>query len=107
MDASQIKLHGENPTGIENEDIDAKDIQVYPNPVKDQLFIKGNFQSNVEQIQISIYNITGQKIISKSIPTSGNILNYNLNMTGTSAGIYYVVFDINNSKRYTKKIIKQ
>lgn len=107
MDASQIKLHGENPTGIEKEYIDAKDIQVYPNPVKDQLFIKGNFQSNVEQIQISIYNITGQKIISKSIPTSGNILNYNLNMTGTSSGIYYAVFDINNSKRYTKKIIKQ
>ena len=71
MDASQIQLHGDAPTGIENLYVNGKDIQISPNPVKDQLFIKANFQSDIEQIHLYIYNVIGQQIVSQSIPVSG------------------------------------
>ena len=107
MDASQIQLHGDAPTGIENLYVDGKDIQISPNPVKDRLFIKGNFQSDIEQIHLYIYNVIGQQIASQSISVLGNTLEHSINMTGINVGIYYAVFDINGAKRITKKIIKQ
>ena len=107
MDASQIQLHGDAPTGIENLYVDGKDIQISPNPVKDRLFIKGHFQSDIEQIHLYIYNVIGQQIASQSISVLGNTLEHSINMTGINVGIYYAVFDINGAKRITKKIIKQ
>lgn len=107
MDASQIQLHGDASTGIENLYVDGKDIQISPNPVKDRLFIKGNFQSDIEQIHLYIYNVIGQQIASQSISVLGNTLKHSINMTGINVGIYYAVFDINGAKRITKKIIKQ
>ena len=87
--------------------VDGKDIQISPNPVKDRLFIKGNFQSDIEQIHLYIYNVIGQQIASQSISVLGNTLEHSINMTGINVGIYYAVFDINGAKRITKKIIKQ
>ena len=107
MDASQIQLHGDAPTGIENLYVNGKDIQISPNPVKDRLFIKASFQSDIEQMHLYIYNVIGQQIVSQSIPVSGNTLEHSINVTGINAGIYYAVFDINGVKRITKKIIKQ
>jgi len=107
MDASQMQLHGDAPTSIENLYVNGKDIRISPNPVKDRLFIKANFHSDIEQMHLYIYNVIGQQIVSQSIPVSGNTLEYSINVTGINAGIYYAVFDINGVERITKKVIKQ
>ena len=107
MDASQMQLHGDAPTSIENLYVNGKDLRISPNPVKDRLFIKANFHSDIEQMHLSIYNVIGQQIVSQSIPVSGNTLEYSINVTGINAGIYYAVFDINGVERITKKVIKQ
>ena len=102
-----MQLHGDAPTSIENLYVNGKDIRISPNPVKDRLFIKANFQSDIKQMHLYIYNVIGQQIVSQSIPVSGNTLEYSINVTGINAGIYYAVFDINGVERITKKVIKQ
>jgi hypothetical protein len=45
------------------------DIQVYPNPAKEQIWIK-NSQSKTETLQISLYNSLGQMIIQKEMKSA-------------------------------------
>ncbi|TAG57569.1 MAG: DUF4465 domain-containing protein [Cytophagales bacterium] len=78
-------------TSIETVDLLLSDLQIYPNPCTDKLYIK----SDIELINITIYDSFGSKIL--------NIINENvIDISSLKPGIYIV--DINNSKR--TKIVK-
>ena len=79
-----------------NENIKEK-IVVYPNPAKNQLTIKGEFDANES---VTVYNLLGQKIFQKAILTNEE----KLDVSSLSNGVYTLYF--NNSKA-TFKFIKE
>lgn len=77
---------------------DMSDLRIYPNPVQDELKIKG---IDLEQIsQVSIYNLSGQQMMeSKSVE--------NLEVSHLSQGVYILKIDTQNNKTLTHKLIKE
>ena len=79
-------------------DTQLKNFKVYPNPVKDILFIEGN--TPIEQVEI--INQIGQNILEiKNSATNGE-----LDLTKLSAGIYFIKLT-SDSKTEIHQIIKK
>jgi len=76
---------------------DAK-FSYYPNPVKEVLNL-----SSVEQIKhVSIYNLSGEKVMEKHTIKNGQI-----QMSNLPAGVYVIKASLKNGKTETFKIVKQ
>ncbi len=78
-----------------NEFSDTNIIEIFPNPVVDFLKIK-----TTEKTKVSIFNISGQLVLSKDIDEAGTT---EIDMTTFTNGIYFVV--VGGDK--AKKIVKQ
>lgn len=76
-------------------DIAANEIVVYPNPVKDNLYI--NSQTEINRVEV--YNIFGQKVYQNEGQLS------QVDLSNLNSGIYLVQL-YNNEKVITKKIVK-
>ena len=76
-----------------------KIITIYPNPVKENLYINiedGNYE-------FFIYNSLGKQMINEKITTIKS-----LNLNNLQKGIYLLnVVDLNTNKTYRKKFIKE
>ena len=60
-------------------------IKVFPNPVKDMLYISSEIQIN----NIQIFSVTGQQVYNeKSTVTNGSI--YSISLSGLASGIYII-----------------
>lgn len=94
-----VKITFDPCTGITENGI--KEFSVYPNPAHDQINIL--FSENFDG-EIFVMNSIGQKVksIRKSL-SSGEVLN--LNISGFSKGLYYLMFD-DNQIRPVKFIIE-
>lgn len=88
----------ENITGIE--DIENKEIHIFPNPVTDELNISWNMTS--EKMNVSLMDLTGKVLIRKEV--------YNqleqLDLSHLSSGVYIVRIDSGKGV-LTKKIRKE
>jgi len=78
-----VKLGG---VSIKKADLNKTDI--YPNPTKGQIFIQGLEASKGDDINVSIVNITGSVVYSKTHQVQGNQLPIMLDELGT--GLYLV-----------------
>lgn len=87
-------VHG-NPAAVET--LEALQVQVYPNPANDVIFIK---HSNQLQ-EITMFDLSGKVLLSKTI--SGN--ESELNISSLNSGVYLLTFSADN-KSMTKRIIK-
>lgn len=72
-------------------------INVYPNPTKD--FINIKLDKSISKFKASLYNASGQMMLSTENRSSINISNLN-------TGIYFLTIQPENGKAITKKIIK-
>lgn len=79
---------------------DIKDWKLFPNPTNDRLNIA--LKSVQELIEVSIYNLHGQKIMSKSF-NNVNTLQLELNQPN---GIYIVEVISSNGRESTFKVVK-
>jgi len=70
----------------------------YPNPARNILNVKAN--DNIENI--AIYNLLGQKVISKNV----NAFRSNINITSLTTGLYILKANI-NGKSGSYKLIKR
>lgn len=70
---------------------------VYPNPANTTITIKGD---NIENEEIEMYNMLGQKVLQRSLITNESVIN----ISGLANGVYSLYFV--NSKT-SQKIIKQ
>jgi hypothetical protein len=70
-------------------------ISIYPNPVKDILYIK-----TTENLSYTIVNMLGQEV------ERGNTTGNGINVSDFKTGLYMIQFNVNN-KVITKKFIKQ
>jgi hypothetical protein len=75
------------------------DVIVYPNPVKDNLHFELGIYSN---LQLSIYNSTGERKIFKSLHHSQTI-----DISSLTSGIYVYLLTGKNEFKETGKIIKE
>ncbi|MFB9080242.1 T9SS type A sorting domain-containing protein [Flavobacterium procerum] len=80
-------------------------ISYYPNPVKEQLYIKWEVNDNVAVSSIVVYGITGQTI--DKISNTENVTSQNISFEKYPVGVYLVVLYYTNKDQKSIKIIKQ
>lgn len=92
-------------TGISAIPENESGIIVFPNPVKDELFLKLRFRPDTD-LAFSVFNLSGMKILTKEnfeIISGANTIR--INMTGLKPGIY--LYSVRNTDRYfTGKFMK-
>ena len=74
-------------------------INIYPNPVSDNLFIES--KKNYKRINILLFDLYGRRLINKSFSNNSLI---QLDMTKLQSGIYFVYLNIEDVI-YSKKIL--
>jgi len=87
-----------NPVGV-NEQVSENEIMVYPNPFNDKIFYS-IADKNKHIAGVNIYNVEGQKIISKQ--TEANYIN----TFSLSSGMYMLEFIFNDRTKEYRKIVK-
>jgi pectinesterase len=86
-----IVIKNQVATSVNNK----KEVEIYPNPVHDKLFIKST------NVQISIYSINGEKKISIQ-----NFTGHGINVSDLLPGIYWIKVNDGKTTR-TVKFLKQ
>ena len=84
-------IHDEAHNAVSDNDTEV--ISVYPNPVKDQLFVRGEGVQSVE-----VFNLVGQQVMHST--------NTVLDLNSLTEGIYFVRVNCDNAV-YSKRIVKQ
>lgn len=74
---------------------------VYPNPVKNELFIINNTNDKIEQIVL--FDTSGKIVLNKSY-TSINSIEIHIDISTLSVGIYIVKVKTTNNNHYIKVI---
>jgi type IX secretion system substrate protein len=89
-------------TGIEEQNSNSE-IKIYPNPVKDELFINGYSLSGKTEIKIT--DILGKEILRKQFSNS----NIQIPITNFQSGIYFIEINNGNPDGYRdrKKFLKE
>ena len=90
----------ESVTGVP--DISVPAVEIYPNPTADKFVLYVPCKEN-EQLQVSIYDMNGQKIEEQII--SGNSTVFNIN--NYKQGVYFVRIVAQSGQSVTKKLIKK
>jgi hypothetical protein len=80
-------------------------ISYYPNPVREELYIKWELSNDNAVSSIQISNINGQ--ILKKLSNLQQLNTQNLAFGEYASGIYLIVLNYSNGKQKTIKIIKQ
>ncbi|MFS4493151.1 reprolysin-like metallopeptidase [Maribacter sp. 2308TA10-17] len=78
----------------------SKDPVVYPNPFDDEVNVF--FSDTVEQVEVQVFNANGRFIRKGSYQVNGNDLK--LDLSGLSAGLYFIQFNAKNIMGTTKVI---
>lgn len=97
--SSVILKYNNSTLSTTDENLRSKDVIVYPNPVKDVL----NLSYDKKISTISIYNLVGQDVLTKSI----NDLKGSVDVSGLGSGNYVVKVNTVDNTVKTVKIIKQ
>ena len=79
--------------------------RIYPNPVQDVLNIEVN-ASQSSALNISVYNIMGQKVMEKDVTINTGINVPTLNTSNLTSGIYFVTVKANGFENTMKFIVK-
>lgn len=92
---TSIFQNGNNSLSIDDQN-QGSDVVAYPNPVANDLFF-----SSTEADAVDVYNMLGQKVMSKKV------VNSTVNMNELSAGTYFITcFDVDGAKIKTIKVLK-
>ncbi len=65
-------------------------IVVYPNPAKDCITIIPNIETEPGALEIEIFNLSGQKVLSKKIKRCDANSNYMLNISKLTGSVFVV-----------------
>ncbi len=85
--------------GIDENDL-ASHISVFPNPAKNELFVKNDFHSSIKKIEM--YDMTGRMVIQPNLNDTSGL--HTINTGDLSSGVYMININI-GGKTLTKKII--
>ena len=83
---------------VEENDYDANDFKLYPNPVNDSFSILS--KNSIDKVQI--YNAQGNLLLKKHLNQSS----YTFDDLGLSSGIYFIRASTGNNTIYKKFIVR-
>lgn len=81
---------------LSNQDFENNKVGLYPNPTNGKVYISANFDIK----RLAVYNMYGQKI-------GGTQNNIEIDLSGYSAGMYFIKIEDTAGKTITKKILKK
>ncbi len=91
-----------SPLSIDDINDNNAAIHIYPNPTKDKLIISIN-DLTIHVKEINLYNNLGQKFAIKTIPIENE---YIADLSALQNGIYYLILQGNDGRKYFNKILK-
>ncbi|WP_288245027.1 T9SS type A sorting domain-containing protein [uncultured Chryseobacterium sp.] len=94
---SYVKINSGSVLGVKSVEIDGG-ASVYPNPVKDQLYVK----SANDIVELNIFNMVGQKVYSQK----NSVKNPQLNVSGLAKGNYILQMIDKNGNSTSTRFIK-
>jgi hypothetical protein len=87
--------------GIDEKNIAASDVRIYPNPTHDKFTINLSSELKSDKAEMIVYNVIGKQVLQQSIIKN---LPIDINCKELAAGIYFVkVMDADRS--FTQKVI--
>ena len=94
-------MHLENT--LSTEETAYTNFYLMENPVNDKLIVKLGSNNNYSNLEVSVYNTSGQLVLVENIiyPSEVLTLNHNLN-----SGLYILIINNNNHYFQTKFIVK-
>jgi len=103
---TSMQLSLSTTTGVEQNNVSIKDLNVFPNPIANQVTINLSFD-NASDLQIKLFDVEGR--LKTILANENNIIgNYNhtFELTGNySPGIYFLEFKTENEDSFRKVII--
>ena len=87
------------------EDAVYEQISYYPNPVREELYVKWKNQDSAYVTSIEIFSMSGQLI--KSYPNLNNVEKASIAFQNFPEGVYNLILLYSNSERKTLKVIKK
>lgn len=85
---------------LHTEEVDTNEFLLYPNPVKDKIFIKNDHQTI---LKVKILDIQGRKVMEKR----GMQDEIEIDLRELPSGVYFVITESKDNILKTEKIIKQ
>jgi hypothetical protein len=80
------------------------DLKYYPNPVREELYLKWDFTEDVKVQSIALYSLSGQLI--KMVKDVGNVTSYTFPFQELPQAIYNLVLNCSNGEQRSLKIVK-
>ena len=77
----------------------------YPNPVKEELFLKWDNSNTIKISNIKLFSLNGTLL--KSFENQENLISQNILFQYYPNGLYVVILSYSNGEEKTIKIIKQ
>jgi hypothetical protein len=93
-----------NRVVLENFQNTTKELTVFPNPARSQVFIQLP-EATAEVLQIELYNLQGQQV--RQIQSEVNDAPYAMDLNGLVSGVYQIKIWGNTQELITKKLIVQ
>lgn len=84
-------------------DINNEIVSIYPDPVKDELFV--TFENNDVNCELDVYNALGELMLTQAIQRTGT-LTEKIDFSGFKKGLYFIRLNINDNV-IVKKVIRQ
>jgi PKD repeat protein len=98
-------IHVHTCTGIDDLSSDRNTITLYPNPVKERVWLRTN-SDIVGTISVTFYSIDGKSILVKQFPGNGQESDYSIDLSRISPGIYLVQIRGDRWQEYLKLIVQ-
>lgn len=80
-------------------------VSVYPNPATSEVTFEIN-ASQASEMNISIYNITGQKVMEQNVNAALGISKQQVNISSLNSGIYFATVKANGFENTVKFVVK-
>lgn len=97
-----IRFFNKTHTLLATEDIAVNDILVYPNPVKEDLFIQLPIMNPSEKYEISLYSMDGKQLYRAQFFGSESLIS--MEKLNINSGVY-ILFVNGNNFNFSKKIL--
>lgn len=108
LDSNIIDTTNENskwiiflPLTIETKQADKSSIYIYPNPSKSELSVNVQFNKEIREAKVLVYNAVGEVIYIKSYPVTAGVLKTNINTAKLPSGVY--TLQVNTARNVQKK----
>jgi len=105
INACALPNGGGNNMVVENNNT----FTMYPNPNRgDQLFLSvSSVEEGVNTVSVDIFDLTGKRVMARTIAVQDGFINTNLELNGDLAGGLYVVNVTAGTKAYTERLVIQ